>query len=65
MNKVHQKTRELIANLPDQDIPALRHLLACDDCAIEQTQQHVTVTLFGRRRNAVTKAVLDFARRLG
>jgi len=28
-------------------------------------QQHVTVTLFGRRRNAVTKAVLDFARRLG
>jgi len=34
-------------------------------CSIEQTQQHVTVTLFGRRRNAVAKAVLDFARRLG
>ena len=34
-------------------------------CSIEQTQHHVTVTLFGRRRNAVTKAVLDFARRLG
>lgn len=34
-------------------------------CSIEQAQQHVTVTLFGRRRNAVTKAVLDFARRLG
>src|SRR5579872_5975418 len=34
MNKVHQKTRELIASLPDRDIPALRHLLACDDCAL-------------------------------
>ena len=27
MNKVHQKTRELIASLPDRDLPALHHLL--------------------------------------
>lgn len=33
MNKVHQTTRELIASLPDRDIPAVRHLLACEDCA--------------------------------
>jgi hypothetical protein len=34
MNRVHQKTRELIASLPDRDVPALRHLLACEDCAL-------------------------------
>ena len=42
MNKVHQKTRELIASLPDRDLPAVRHLLACEDCALNALESLVS-----------------------
>lgn len=38
MNDVHQETRELLAGLPDRDVPALLHLLSCDDCTLNAVQ---------------------------
>jgi hypothetical protein len=35
---VHQDTRELLAGLPDRDVPALLHLLSCDDCTLNAVQ---------------------------
>ena len=44
MSEVHRRTREFLASLADRDVPALVHLLACDDCtlnALESLAQEV------------------------
>lgn len=53
MIDVHRDTREFLAGLPDRDIPALLHLLACDDCTLNAMQsltQEVEYGLGGRRK---------------
>jgi tetratricopeptide (TPR) repeat protein len=35
---VHRDTRKFLAGLPDRDVPALLHLLACDDCTLDAVQ---------------------------